>query len=210
MNHERSRAGVSAGLVVALVLIVAGCRLPGPGSPGSSTSAAEQGDATPTAVTTVRERVPVAALSSAKSAPACEYPSAVMVDGSRRMGPDEPGDVALVIGADGDTWGLATTLTGEPDRLVRFECGQGGVGWPEVLAVYVDAGEPVASLDLGDVDYPNGATYEHASVYAATRSGDAVIIRWSTDEGAGSDTAFWTGVLQLNGDRLELTGVHER
>jgi hypothetical protein len=191
MNHERSRAGVSAGLVVTLVLIVAGCRLPGPGSPGSSTSAAEQGDATPTAVTTVRERVPVAALSSAKSAPACEYPSAVMVDGSRRMGPDEPGDVALVIGADGDTWSLATTLTGEPDRLVRFECGQGGVGWPEVLAV-------------------NGATYEHASVYAATRSGDAVIIRWSTDGGAGFDMAFWTGVLQLNGDRLELTGVHER
>jgi hypothetical protein len=68
----------------------------------------------------------------------------------------------------------------------------------------------VASLDLGDVDYPNGATYEHASVYAATRSGDAVIIRWSTDGGAGFDMAFWTGVLQLNGDRLELTGVHER
>ena len=201
------KAIVSAAALLVAAGPLSGCRLPGPGSADSSTTSS--GTPTPTAVTTVRERVPVAALSSSTSAPACEYPSAPMTDGSRRMAPDEPGDVTLVIGADGNTWSLATTLSGEPDRLVRFDCSQGGVGWPEVLAVYVDSGEPVASLDLGAVDYPNGERYGHAVVVAATLSGDSVILRWRSYEGAGLESVYWTGILQLTDTRLEMTGVRE-
>ena len=193
--QARRRAGL---LLMLGAVALAGCRLPGstPAAPDSPTTAALQTDATgepsPSALETIRERVPLAALAQATTPVACGLPPAQMVDGQRPMAPDESGEVRLVLGADGDPWTLATTLTGEPDRLVRIRCERDGVRRPEIVTVYLDAGEPVATLDLASVDYPDGESYDLAWLSGAPRVGDSVWIRWET-AGEYSRILRWRG-----------------
>lgn len=163
------------------------------------------------------ERISLDALATAETPKACEIPPGRMVDGSRVMGPDEDGDVILVQGADGDWWSLATTLSGQPDRLVRFDCNQGGVGWPEVIAVYGSDGKAIAGLDLSTAPYPGGDPYadgsgmSRAMVIGASRSADTVLLSWITyDGGSDPNTQYWDGTLSLRDGNLVLDGIEER
>ncbi len=176
---------------------------------GCKASESLSGESSPSMNPVPLSRVPVDDLKSAMTPTACEFPPGRMSDGAV----DVPGTAAVELaqGADGEIWNLATTLTGRPDRLVRIHCHHGNAAWPDILAVYVDADEPAASLDFRDLDF--GDDYRNARIMGAQRSGDTVLLRWVVEywpETAGGDEPdreYWNAVVSMRGDELVLTNL---
>lgn len=185
--------------IIAGALVLSGCS--GNVSQTASTTTTAASAPLSSAVVPEAPRAPAdvtaADLLTAEVPAYCDAPAQRLVEG--RAVQFEQGEGALRTTAIAPLFHDFAGL-GYQQALSVYECNAGGVGWPAVLLVTGAGGELLGHVLLGEV-----GAQEHASVQELTRSGDQVLVTWSSYDGAGFKVRQLRSLLGFSGGQVQLT-----
>ena len=133
----------------------------------------------------------------------CRHKSGRLVDGKLPVARIQDGFVELVteikpVRAD-------LNRDGGTDTVVVFSCSAGGIGWPNVLAVYGPGTVLLGSVDLGDY-----VRVDHSTVESMRVSKSGIEVKWISYSGCCTDEGSWVGTLRHEKSRFVMTDVRRR
>ncbi len=188
-------AGCTGGAGPAAASTATSAMTPGSSSPAPSAVPTQAPTALPTLTpnATVPPSATVAELAGATVPATCDMP-AQQLAGGRTLAKYAPREgtidtkTALVVDLDGD---------GAAEVVARYDCGAGGVGWPQWLLIYSHGPVLRGAVDLGAY-----GKQEHANVDRWSASGGIVSLTWSSYEGAGFEFNHHTSRLAMAGGKV--------
>lgn len=153
-------------------------------------------------------------LLSARVPSACEHPPGRLVDGSLPGIPELKGSVTL--GWQPGVRGRARTVAigdftgdGATDAVALLYCNAGGVGWPNVLALYSAGPQLIGGIALSDLDVPD-ARMSNTYVYRMWVEDGGFVVRFATQQSGdvlASASIDIEATFRWQGDSAELVDV---